>query len=101
MGVLFLDTRGRAIGYQIAFVGTLNRIAVEPRGIFTGAIVAHAASIVIFHNHPSGDPSPSLEDLEFTRTIRDAGAILGVPLTDHLIVGESGRWVSLRQREGW
>jgi hypothetical protein len=63
----FLDVRNRAIGYQLAYIGTLARAAVEPRGIFSAALLAYAAGIILFHNHPSGDPSPSAEDLAFTR----------------------------------
>lgn len=100
MGALFLDTRHRTIGYTIAYVGTLSRAAVEPRGFLVPALLANAAAVVLFHNHPSGDPSPSAEDLAFTRRVADAGDFIGVRLLDHLVLGEAPRFVSLRER-GW
>ena len=98
MGALFLDTRNRAIGHQLAYIGTLTRAAVEPRGILTAALLVNAAGILLFHNHPSGDPSPSAEDLAFTRRMAEAGEVVGVRLVDHIIVGEAPAFVSLRQR---
>ena len=101
MGAVLLDTRNRAIGHVIAYMGTLNRAAVEPRGLLIPALLANAAGIILFHNHPSGDPSPSVEDLAFTRRVAAAGETLGIRLVDHLVLGEEPRWVSLRQRGGW
>jgi DNA repair protein RadC len=101
MGALFLDTRNRAIGHQLAYIGTLTRAAVEPRGILTAALLANAAGVLLFHNHPSGDPSPSAEDLAFTRRMADAGEIVGVRVLDHLIIGEPPAFVSLKRRGGW
>ncbi len=98
MGALFLDTRNRAIGHQLAYIGTLTRAAVEPRGILTAALLANAAGILLFHNHPSGDPSPSAEDLAFTRRMAEAGEVVGIRVVDHIIVGEAPAFVSLRQR---
>ena len=101
MGAIYLDIRNRAIGHQLAYIGTLTRTAVEPRGILTAALLANAASILLFHNHPSGDPSPSAEDLAFTRRMAEAGEIVGVRVLDHIIVGEASAYVSLKQRGGW
>lgn len=101
MGAIFLDIRNRAIGHQLAYIGTLTRAAVEPRGILTAALLANAAAILLFHNHPSGDPSPSAEDLAFTRRMAEAGEIVGVRVLDHIVVGEAPAFVSLRQRGGW
>ena len=99
MGIVMLDTRNRAIGHLIAYMGTLSRAAVEPRGLLVPALLANAAGIVLFHNHPSGDLSPSAEDLAFTRRLAEAGETVGVRLVDHLILGTGdNRWVSLRQR---
>ena len=99
MGVVMLDTRNRAIGHLIAYQGTLNRAAVEPRGLLVPSLLANAAGIIVFHNHPSGDPSPSAEDLAFTRRLAAAGDTVGIKLVDHLILGAGDdRWVSLRQR---
>jgi DNA repair protein RadC len=98
MGAMMLDTRHRAIGYEIAYRGTLNRAAVEPRGLLVPALLTNASGLIAFHNHPSGDPSPSAEDLAFTRRLAEAGEIVGVRLLDHLIIGEAPKYTSLRQR---
>lgn len=101
MGALFLDTRNRLLAESEVYRGTLNRAAVEPRGLLKEALVRGAAALVLFHTHPSGDPSPSAEDLAFTRRLAEAGEVVGVRLVDHLVLGSAGRWVSLRQRGAW
>jgi DNA repair protein RadC len=89
------------VGEPEVFRGALHRAAVEPRQILFPALVRGAAALVIFHSHPSGDPSPSLEDLSFTRRMAEACEALGVRLVDHLILGSTRRWVSLRERGAW
>lgn len=101
MGALYLDTRNRLLGVQEVYRGTLNRAAVEPRAVLKEGLLRDAAGFVLFHTHPSGDPSPSAEDLAFTRRIAQSGELLGVRLVDHLILGSGDTWVSLRQRGGW
>jgi DNA repair protein RadC len=101
MGALFLDTRNRLIQDNEIFRGTLNRAAVEPRAILKQGLLRNAAGFVLFHTHPSGDPSPSAEDLAFTRRMANAGEVVGLRLVDHLIIGGGGRWVSLKKRGGW
>ena len=101
MIAIYLDTRNRLIGWTIAHIGTLNRAAVEPRTIFQIALTLNTASLILSHNHPSGDPSPSAEDLVFTRRIAQAGDLIGIRLLDHIIVGHDGSWTSLRERGGW
>jgi len=101
MGGLYLDTRNRLIGESEVFRGTLNRASVEPRPLLKRCLLSNAAGLVLFHTHPSGDPSPSAEDLAFTRRMAEAGEIVGVRLVDHLILGSAGRWTSLRQRGAW
>lgn len=101
MGALFLDTRNRLISEEEVFRGSLNRASVEPRQLLRIALTRHAAGIVLFHTHPSGDASPSAEDLAFTRRLSEAGEVVGVRLVDHLILGTTEQWVSLRQRGGW
>jgi len=101
MGALYLDTRNRLLSERELFRGTLNRAAVEPRAILKFGLLRDAAGLVLFHNHPSGDPSPSVEDLSFTRRLAEAGDLIGVRLVDHLILGGGRRWVSLRQRGAW
>jgi DNA repair protein RadC len=98
LGCLLVDTRHRAVGYHVAYTGSLTRITVEPRGLLVPALLANAAAIIAFHNHPSGDPAPSAEDLAFTRRLSEAGDVVGVRLLDHLILGEAPRYTSLRQR---
>jgi DNA repair protein RadC len=101
MGALFLDVRNRLLGEAELFRGTLARAAVEPRAILKQALLRSAAAVLLFHTHPSGDPSPSAEDLAFTRRVADAGELLGVRLLDHLVLGSGHRWVSLSRRGGW
>jgi len=101
MGALYLDTRNRLIGEKEIYRGTLSRAAVEPRALLKEGILRDAAGFVLFHTHPSGDPSPSAEDLAFTRRLAHSGELLGVRLIDHLIVGVGNSWVSLKQRGGW
>lgn len=101
MGALYLDVRNRLLAEEEIFRGTLSRAAVEPRALLKKGLLCDAAGYVLFHTHPSGDPSPSAEDLAFTRRASQAGELVGVRLVDHLILGRGGRWVSLRQRGGW
>lgn len=96
--VLMLSTKNDLLGIHTASVGNLTSAIVTPREVFKAAILANAASIIIAHNHPSGDPEPSPEDIEVTKTIKLAGELLGIPLCDHIIVGERGRSLSLRRR---
>jgi len=95
-GVLLLDARNRLIRDSACYRGTLDRAMVEPRGILKEAIAENAAGIIVYHNHPSGDPTPSGEDVAFTRRLQNAAEILGVRLVDHMIVGREGV-VSLRE----
>jgi DNA repair protein RadC len=81
--------------------GTLNRAAVEPRALLKEALLRGAAGLIVFHTNPSGDPSPSAEDLDFTRRLAAAAEVVGLRLFDHLILGAGGGWVSLRQRGAW
>ncbi len=90
MGALFLDVRNRLIGESEVYRGTLSRAAVEPRAIFKEALLLSASGFLLFHTHPSGDPSPSPEDLSFTRRIAEGGEMLGVRLLDHIILGSAG-----------
>lgn len=93
--LISLDTRKRIIGTDTISVGTLNASLIHPREIFETAIHRHAAAVVLAHNHPSGDPTPSRADAEVTTIIRDAGRILDIELLDHVIVTRT-QAVSLR-----
>jgi DNA repair protein RadC len=101
MGALYLDTRHRLLAERELYRGTLNRAAVEPRAILKEGLLHGACGLVVFHTHPSGDPSPSAEDLAFTRRLAEAGELVGIRLVDHLILGGVGRWTSLRERGAW
>lgn len=101
MGALFLDVRHGLIADREIFRGTLHRAAVEPREILKECLARGAAGFALFHTHPSGDPTPSAEDVMFTRRMAEAAAVVGVELVDHLVLGASGRWVSLRERGAW
>lgn len=101
MGALFLDARSRLLGEREMFRGTASRISVEPREILRECLQRGAAAVYLFHTHPSGDPSPSAEDLLFTRRMAEAAEIVGVRLADHVVLGDRGRWVSLREKSAW
>jgi DNA repair protein RadC len=101
LGALYLDVRHRLIADREIYRGTLDRATVEPRAILSNALLLGAAGLVVFHTHPSGDPSPSVEDHLFTRRLCHAAVAVGVEVLDHLIVTHSRRWVSLRQRGAW
>jgi DNA repair protein RadC len=98
-GGIYLDARNRIVSEREIFVGTLSSADAAPRDVFRHALHDHAASVIIFHNHPSGDPSPSPQDLAFTRQLIEGGRMLGVAVLDHLVVA-SGGFVSFKQR-GW
>lgn len=78
-------------------MGCLTASLVHPREVFREALAARAAALVLFHNHPSGDPEPSAEDLSLTRRLVSAGTLLGIEVLDHLVLG-AGRFVSLKER---
>ena len=93
---LLLDTRANLINHQIISIGTLSNTLVHPRELFYPAIRHKAASIIIAHNHPSGDPTPSREDLALTKTLLEAAALMDIPINDHLIITDTG-YLSFRQ----
>ena len=85
---MILNTRNKIIRIENISVGTLNASLVHPREVFNKAITHAASSVVIAHNHPSGDPEPSEEDLKITRRLIEAGRILGIEVLDHIIIGK-------------
>ena len=95
--VVLLSTKNIIIGTKDVFKGSLNTSIVHPREIFKQAIDKHSASIIICHNHPSGDPTPSKEDINITLRIKECGNILGIQLVDHIIIGNN-KFVSLKER---
>ncbi len=94
---LYLDIKKRLIREETISIGTLDTSVVHPRDVFKGAVSHLASSIILAHNHPSGDPEPSDEDITLTRTLVDAGRLMGISVLDHIIVGD-GRFVSLCER---
>ncbi|OPY55928.1 MAG: hypothetical protein A4E55_02346 [Pelotomaculum sp. PtaU1.Bin035] len=86
---LLLNTRNQVIANDEVSVGTLNSSAVHPRELFRNAIKRSAASVVLVHNHPSGDATPSKDDLDVTRRISEAGKIIGIEILDHIIIGDN------------
>lgn len=100
MGALFLDVHNRRLGETECFRGTLMRMVVEPRPILREAIQRNAHGILLFHVHPSGDPTPSQEDRKFTARMCECCQTMGFELLDHLILGGE-RWVSLRRLRPW
>jgi len=96
--VLCLDTRNRLIQCRPVSVGSLDTSVVHPREVFKEAVAASAASVIFAHNHPSGDPEPSKEDIELTGRLVKAGEIIGVDVLDHIIVCDKG-YLSLKARE--
>jgi DNA repair protein RadC len=96
--VLYLDTRNRLLDSETLYVGSLNTNHVRVGEVFRGAIKRNCAAIIVAHNHPSTDPSPSPEDVEVTRQLIAAGDLVGIELLDHLIIGDHQRFVSLRER---
>jgi DNA repair protein RadC len=97
---IFLDARNRVSGYAEVARGTLNSARLQPRDVFGSALLGAAASVIAAHNHPSGEVSPSRADRHVTTVLREAGTLLGVPLTDHLIVTATDHF-SFREHEGW
>jgi DNA repair protein RadC len=85
--VVFLNRRNRPLGRHQITIGTLSSTLVSPREVFRGAILASASAIVVAHNHPSGAPSPSRDDIGVTRRLREAAKIMDIDLLDHVIVG--------------
>lgn len=97
--ILCLSSKHRVIAYHEVSRGTLDATLVHPREVFKAALLANAAAIILTHNHPSGDPAPSPDDMALTRRLVDAGTLIGVDVVDHIVIGD-GCYVSFRER-GW
>ena len=97
LGAAFLDSRQRVLKQREIYVGTINHAAVSTRDVIRYALEENASAIVLYHNHPSGDPSPSAEDLMFTRKMAEALHLCDIDLTDHIVIG-ANRFYSMRQR---
>jgi len=95
--VLYLDTRNQLLGSETVYVGSLNASHIRVAEVFRDAVKRNCAAIIVVHNHPSGDPTPSPEDVEVTRQLVAAGQLLDIEVLDHLVIGQL-RFVSLRER---
>lgn len=98
--VLLLDTKNHVLGFELCSVGSLSSSIVHPREVFKAAVRRAAAGVVLVHNHPSGDPTPSREDIEVTRRLVEAGKLIGIDVLDHIIIGDN-RYVSFREQGIW
>lgn len=95
--LLLLDNKNNLLGEKLMFTGTVNASIISPREIYLEALRYHAVSIILLHNHPSGDPTPSDADRRMTRKIREAGSFLDIPLIDHIVIGDK-KYVSFREK---
>ncbi len=94
--ILCLSTKNKVVGAHLISQGSLSASIVHPREVFKAALLNNSASIILAHNHPSGDPEPSREDVETTKRLVEAGNILGIRVLDHVIIGEQ-RYLSMRE----
>ncbi|WP_440955311.1 RadC family protein [Methanosarcina sp. Mfa9] len=92
---LYLDTKNQILKEETVSIGSLNASIVHPREVFKSALMESSASVIMIHNHPSGDPSPSREDIMVTEKLVEGGKLLGIDVLDHIIIGD-GRYVSLK-----
>ena len=98
--VILLNNKNKVIGTEVVSEGSLSSSFVHPREVFAPAILHHAAAIMVAHNHPSGDPKPSIEDEEVTRQLLRSGKVLGIPMIDHVIIGD-GNYYSFLENEAF
>lgn len=98
--VILLNNKNKVIGTEVVSEGSLSSSVVHPREVYAPAILHHAAAIMVAHNHPSGDPKPSIEDEEVTRQLLRSGKVLGIPMIDHVIIGD-GNYYSFLENEAF
>ncbi len=98
MRVITLNQKNKVLSHPRVYEGSLHTTVVRIGELFTPAVRENCASLIVAHNHPSGDPSPSAEDVALTREIVKAGRLLDVEVLDHLVIGGAGRFVSLKDR---
>jgi DNA repair protein RadC len=95
--ILCLNTKNKIVGVHTISIGSLNASIVHPREVFKAAMLNNASALLLLHNHPSGDPEPSREDIEITHRLVNAGNILGINVLDHVVIGD-GRYISLKEQ---
>ncbi|ATO39209.1 DNA repair protein RadC (plasmid) [Geobacillus thermodenitrificans] len=93
-----LNTKNEVVAVHRCHIGSLNSSIVHPREVFKAAILNNSASIIVAHQHPSGDVTPSKEDVEMTRRLAEAGRILGIEVLDHLVINYKAEYTSLKER---
>lgn len=98
--VILLNNKNKVIGTEVVSEGSLSSSVVHPREVYAPALLHHAAAIMVAHNHPSGDPKPSIEDEEVTRQLLRSGKVLGIPMIDHVIIGD-GNYYSFLENEAF
>lgn len=95
-GIINLDVKNRINGIHMLSTGVLDATIVHPREVFKAAMLNNSSSIILFHNHPSGDPTPSAEDVKMTKRLKEVGELIGITVIDHIIVGDF-RYISLKE----
>lgn len=95
--VLHLDVRNRVVAHEISSIGSQTASMVHPREVFKSAIVKGTCSIILVHNHPSGDPSPSKDDVDITNRLRQVGQLMGIEVVDHIIVAPPDKHISMKE----
>lgn len=96
--ILLLDTKSRVLGCEVIYQGTIHSISIRAAEVLRPAVLANAPALIVVHNHPSGDPSPSDEDVRATKSLMAAGDLLDIDVLDHVVLGRSGQYASLRER---
>lgn len=96
--VMCLNTKNHVVAVHRCHIGSLNASIVHPREVFKSAILNNAASVIVAHQHPSGDITPSMEDISVTKRLAEAGKLLGIEVLDHLVVNNEGRFTSLKEK---
>ncbi|MBO8164216.1 MAG: DNA repair protein RadC [Brevibacillus sp.] len=94
---MYLNTKNQVVGMSTIHTGSLNVSLINPREVFTEAVLHKAASVILCHNHPSGNPSPSREDIQITSSLQQAGEVLDIPVLDHIILGHN-QFLSLKEK---
>ena len=96
-GLLCLSTRHHLLAYHELSRGTIDGTVVHPRDVFRVALAVNARAVIVGHNHPSGDPTPTADDLAITKRLMEAGALIGIDLCDHIVVGQERRYASMKE----
>ena len=98
---IYLDSKSKLISYKLLFKGTINTSCVHPREVFKYAVLESAYSIIVMHNHPSGDPTPSHQDIEITKSLFEIGKIMAIPVVDHIVFGKEKYYSFYENLNNW